>query len=401
MDEARITVRQSEARHVVRISGVLDYTASVRLRLVLFDSLDAGAHTVVLDLSRVRLMDASTVDVLLRVREDARHRGAEVYVNGASGLVLEMLEVTGTAKELAAEELTAGELTAGDGAVGVDEAPRTDGALPPSGAGHGTGTGAGKGLGVHPGPSPWGDDVAALVRRFAVLPAADPERAALRHRVVETCLPYTERLAHRFLGLGEAAADLNQVAVLGLLKAVDGYDPSLNTDFGAYALPTVIGELKRYFRDKGWGVRVPRRLQELRLEINGVRDELTQRLRRSPTVPDIAAHLDVAEDDVIQAMVAATGYRPASLFAPVGDEEFAPVDRLGDDDPEYDAIELRASVHPLLARLPQRLRQIIAMRFYGNMTQSEIAARLGISQMHVSRLLRHALDRLRHGLLDN
>jgi len=386
MDEARITVRRSQLRHVVRISGVLDYTASVRLRLVLFDQLDAGAHTVVLDLSQVPLMDASSVDVLLRVREDARHRGAEVYIQGARGLVLEVLEITGTAKDMVTE------FDLEDGAGGP--APAVPGRGGDAGA-------PGAAPAVTGPPSPWGDEVGGLVRRLAGLPVVSPERAELRRRAVESCLPYTERLAHRFLGLGEAAADLNQVAVLGLLKAIDGYDPSLNTDFGAYALPTVIGELKRYFRDKGWGVRVPRRLQELRLEINGVRDELTQRLRRSPTVVDIAAHLAVSEDDVIQAMVAATGYRPASLYAPVGDEDFAPVDRLGDNDPEYDAIELRASVHPLLARLPQRLRQIIAMRFYGNMTQSDIAARLGISQMHVSRLLRHALDRLRQGLLDN
>jgi len=216
---------------------------------------------------------------------------------------------------------------------------------------------------------------------------------------VESCLPYVERLARRFASLGESQSDLTQVAAVGLLKAVDGFNPDLATDFGAYALPTVLGELKRYFRDKGWGVRVPRRLQELRLEINACRDELTQKLGRSPTVADLAAHLGRPEDDVIEALVAASGYRPSSLDAPVREDDDGPAgDRLGVVDEAFGQVELRESLHPALAQLPAREQKIIALRFFGNLTQSEIAARLGISQMHVSRLLSRSLARLRTAL---
>lgn len=245
------------------------------------------------------------------------------------------------------------------------------------------------------------DEVTELLRRMVRLRHDDPLRPALRERIVSLYLPYAQQLARRFFGLGESLADLGQVAAVGLLKAIDGYDPSYTVGFHAYATPTIAGELKRHFRDRCWAVQVPRRHQELRLRISRSRDELTQRLGRSPTVADVAAHLNLNEDQVIEAMVAANGYRPASLHSPsTHDNEGELLDRLGQVEPGYDAVELRESIGPAVARLPPRERRIIALRFSGNLSQSQIAAELGISQMHVSRLLAKSLRQLRRSLVD-
>jgi RNA polymerase sigma-B factor len=229
----------------------------------------------------------------------------------------------------------------------------------------------------------------------------DPGRGVVREEAIRLCLPFVERLARRFYGLGEASADLNQVAALGLLKSVDRYDPAHGTDFPSYATPTIVGELKRHFRDRGWAVRVPRRLQELRLDINRARAELTHELNRSPTVPDLAERLDLDEDQIVEAMMAAGGYRATSLFTPIGGEEdgLTLLDSLGTEDAALDAVESHETLQPLLAELPVRERDIITMRFFGNMTQAQIAERLGISQMHVSRLLARTLIQLRRGML--
>jgi len=182
---------------------------------------------------------------------------------------------------------------------------------------------------------------------------------------------------------------------------VDGFDAGRGAAFSSYAIPMILGELKRHFRDKGWDVRVPRRLQELRLEIGKVTGDLAQQLGRSPTVSDIAAELAVSEDDVIAGLDSGHAYRALSLQAPVQGEEPATelVDLLGDVDPDLEHVEDREALRPLIATLPGREQKIIAMRFFGNLTQSQIAAELGISQMHVSRLLSHSLAILRAGLL--
>ncbi|MBT8224055.1 MAG: SigB/SigF/SigG family RNA polymerase sigma factor [Dactylosporangium sp.] len=246
------------------------------------------------------------------------------------------------------------------------------------------------------------DEVTELLHRMTRLRYDDPRRRALREHVVRLYLPYAQQLARRFFGLGESLADLSQVAAIGLLKAVDGYDPSYSGGFHAYATPTISGELKRHFRDRCWAVQVPRKQQELRLRISRTRDELTQRLGRSPTVADVAGHLQVGEDQVIEAMVAANGYRPASLHALTArDHEFELVDRLGEVEPGYDVIELRESIGPAVARLPARERKIIELRFSGDLSQSQIAAQLGISQMHVSRLLARSLRQLRRSLVED
>jgi RNA polymerase sigma-B factor len=241
---------------------------------------------------------------------------------------------------------------------------------------------------------------AALMTLLADLPADSPDRPRVRDRVIELYVPLAEYLARRFRNRGEPTDDLVQVANLGLIKSVDGYDPARGAAFTSYAIPMIVGELKRHFRDKGWDVRVPRRLQELRLEITRAGADLAQQLGRSPTVADIAAHLGVHEDDVVEGLDSGHAYRALSLQAPVqGDEAGSELgDLLGEVDPDMQGVEDREALRPLLARLPVREQRIIAMRFFGNLTQSQIAAELGISQMHVSRLLAHALGVLRVGL---
>jgi RNA polymerase sigma-B factor len=240
-----------------------------------------------------------------------------------------------------------------------------------------------------------------LLIRLARLPVDHPDRSSLRDRLIETHLPLAAHLARRFRHRGEPFDDLVQVARLALVKSVDGYDPSRGAAFTSYAVPMILGELKRHFRDKGWNVRVPRRLQELRLEMRNAGMELTQRLGHSPTAAEMAEYLGVTEDAVVEALECGGAYRAVSLDAPAGDEKTTAqlADLLGEVDPDIEEIEQREALRPLIAKLPKREQKIIALRFFGNMTQTEIADRLGISQMHVSRLLAHALGVLRRGLL--
>jgi RNA polymerase sigma-B factor len=242
-----------------------------------------------------------------------------------------------------------------------------------------------------------------LLTLLADLPADSTDRPRIRERLIELYIPLAEYLARRFRNRGEHLDDLVQVANLGLIKSVDGYDPTRGAAFTSYAIPMIVGELKRHFRDKGWDVRVPRRLQELRLEITKVSGELAQSLGRSPTVSDLAERLHVSEEDIIEGLDSAHAYRALSLHAPVGgagdDGDTGLLDLIGDVDPEMENVERRESLRPMIARLPVREQKIIAMRFFGNMTQSQIAAELGISQMHVSRLLSHALTVLRWSIM--
>jgi RNA polymerase sigma-B factor len=248
------------------------------------------------------------------------------------------------------------------------------------------------------------NDAAAksLLTLMADLPEG-ADRARVRARLIELYIPLAEYLARRFRNRGEQLDDLVQVANLGLIKSVDGYDPERGAAFTSYAIPMIVGELKRHFRDKGWDVRVPRRLQELRLEITKVSGDLAQDLGRSPTVADLAARLHVSEEEIIEGLDCGQAYRALSLDAPVGGEgadsgQNGLGDLLGSVDPDMENVENREALRPLLARLPAREQKIIAMRFFGNLTQSQIAAELGISQMHVSRLLAQALRDLRAGL---
>jgi RNA polymerase sigma-B factor len=241
----------------------------------------------------------------------------------------------------------------------------------------------------------------ALLSLMADLPEG-VDRDRVRARLIELYIPLAEYLARRFRNRGELFDDLAQVANLGLIKSVDGFDPERGAAFTSYAIPMIVGELKRHFRDKGWDVRVPRRLQELRLEISKISGDLAQDLGRSPTVADLAAKLEVSEEEIIEGLDCGQAYRALSLDAPAGDSADPGAaglgDLLGGDDPDMANVENRESLRPLLAKLPEREQKIIAMRFHGNLTQSQIATELGISQMHVSRLLAGALRTLRSEL---
>jgi len=242
----------------------------------------------------------------------------------------------------------------------------------------------------------------ALLSLLGDLPAGT-DRERVRARLIELYIPLAEYLARRFRNRGEQLDDLMQVANLGLIKSVDGFDPDRGAAFTSYAIPMIVGELKRHFRDKGWDVRVPRRLQELRLEISKISGDLAQDLGRSPTVADLARRLDVSEEEIIEGLDCGQAYRALSLDAPVGGDNGdgganGLGDLLGGDDPDMHNVENREALRPLLAKLPEREQKIIAMRFHGNLTQSQIASELGISQMHVSRLLAGALRTLRSEL---
>lgn len=243
-------------------------------------------------------------------------------------------------------------------------------------------------------------DTAHAFERLSGLPKG-PERAALRDELVRLWLPMAERIAVRFRGRGESLEDLYQVAALGLVKAVDHYDPERGRAFEAYAVPTITGEIKRHFRDHMWTLHVPRRVQDLRNRVRSAGKELAQTIPgRPPTVAELAAHTRLSEDEVRTGMEALECFSALSLDADVaGTDGYALGDSLGEPDPGFDLVVDRAAVKPCLAALPERERTILYLRFFRGMTQSGIAEQLGISQMHVSRLLSGCFDRLREELL--
>jgi RNA polymerase sigma-B factor len=252
--------------------------------------------------------------------------------------------------------------------------------------------------GVRPavGVSPSAGRIDDLLAELATLDLLHPGRADLRRQAVESQLPLVHHLAQRFRGRGEPYDDLVQVGTIGLLNAVDRYDPSRGS-FTAFAVPTILGEIRRHFRDRGWAMRVPRRLQDLGRRVSAARDELTQVLGHSPTVQELAAHLDEDPDLVLEALDSAGVYTMVPL--PTTPEE-ADLATLGTTDEGLELVEDRATLRPLLARLPARERTILALRFIRGLSQSQIAAEVGVSQMHVSRLLARSLAFLRQGLTE-
>ncbi|MFB9554166.1 RNA polymerase sigma factor SigF [Streptomyces roseoviridis] len=233
--------------------------------------------------------------------------------------------------------------------------------------------------------------------------AADsPERTYVRDTLIELNLPLVRYAAARFRSRNEPMEDIVQVGTIGLIKAIDRFDCERGVEFPTFAMPTVVGEIKRFFRDTSWSVRVPRRLQELRLALTKASDDLAQKLDRSPTVPELAAVLGVSEEDVVDGLAVGNAYTASSLDSPSPEDdggEGSLADRLGYEDAALEGVEYRESLKPLLAKLPPRERQIIMLRFFANMTQSQIGEEVGISQMHVSRLLTRTLAQLREGLI--
>ena len=221
---------------------------------------------------------------------------------------------------------------------------------------------------------------------------------AARSALVERFLPLARQLARRYQRAGEPLDDLIQVASLGLIKAIDRFDPARQTAFSSFAVPTILGELKRHFRDKGWSVRVPRDLQELAVKVDRVADEMTRELGRAPTPDEIGERVGVNAEQVLEAREAAAAYRAVSLDRPRTDDEedgdnFA--DTFGVEDPGFDLAESAATVQRLMRVLSEREREVLRLRFEEDLTQSEIGERVGVSQMHVSRLIRQSIARLR------
>ncbi|WP_369375107.1 SigB/SigF/SigG family RNA polymerase sigma factor [Streptomyces sp. cg36] len=240
-------------------------------------------------------------------------------------------------------------------------------------------------------------DTAAAFARLAALPAG-PERHALRQDLVRAWLPMAQRLAGRFRNRGESLEDLRQVAALGLVKAVDRYDPARGAAFESFAVPTITGELKRHFRDHMWTLHVPRRVQDLRGRVRAARQELMQTNGgHHPSVADLAARTGLSEDEAKAGLEALDSFSALSLDAelPGAEDGYSLADSLGSPDPALDVVVDREAVRPGLRGLPARERQILYMRFFRDMTQSRIAEDLGISQMHVSRLITRCCTRLR------
>jgi len=243
--------------------------------------------------------------------------------------------------------------------------------------------------------------LAAALYAMADLPEGSPERERLRSDVICGYIPMARRAAARFGGRGENLDDLIQVATIGLIKAVDRFDPSREIPFVNYAMPTILGEIKRHFRDKSWSVRVSRSRQELYLEINRLIPEMAQELGRSPQVADLAGRLEVSEQEILAGIDCGQAHTARSLYAPIGldDDGAVLADVIGSSDERLESVPDREALRKALVDVPERERQILLLRFFANMTQSEIAEHVGVSQMHVSRLLTRTLRELRDRLL--
>ena len=240
-----------------------------------------------------------------------------------------------------------------------------------------------------------------LLEEFARLTGEDPRHPVIRDELVTMHLPLVHHLARRYRDRGESLEDLVQVGTIGLIKAVDRFDPARGTELSTFATPTILGEIKRHFRDRAWAMKVPRRLQELTQQVSTCTEDLARTLQRSPTVREVAESLGVSQEEVLDAIEIRHAYAATSLDAERDDgssHSSTISDSLGMDDPAFEALEDREAIRPLIEALPDRERQIIILRFFRNQSQSQIAEELGISQMHVSRLLSRTLAGLRDGL---
>lgn len=253
-------------------------------------------------------------------------------------------------------------------------------------------------------PPRYGDeyeDVPAMFDALRKMPAESHEFNAQRARIARRCLPMADHVARHFSGRGEAVEDLVQVARLGLLNAIDRYDAAKGASFVAFAIPTMMGEVRRHFRDHGWTMHVPRRIRDLHVQISRARTRMTQQLGRAPTAGELAVELGVEHHLVVECLVAGDAYQLRSIDAPVGSDDSNPrmiADTVGQADAALDRVLDRAAVSPLLAALPDLERNVLHMRFFESMTQSQIAARIGTSQMQVSRILSRTLAKLRDGM---
>ena len=237
-----------------------------------------------------------------------------------------------------------------------------------------------------------------MFEQLAALEAGTSEHEALRAALIERHLPLVTFMARKFADRGEPLDDLIQVGTIGLIKAIDRFEISKGFEFSTFATPTIVGEIKRHFRDKTWAVRVPRRLQELGASVTKATTELTQKLDRSPTPKEIAKHLGITVDDVAEALESNAAYSTVSLDV-TSETSTSIGETFGALDEALEGVEYRESLKPLLAQMDDREKRILQMRFFDNLSQSQIATELGISQMHVSRILNKVLTHLREGLI--
>jgi len=380
----RIDVRRLGDVDLVIADGALDLATTPRLRAVLDARLAEGRTELVLDLDRVNLLDAQAAGMFAGLAERVERTGGRFAAVGARGISLEVLAISGLDKLLSAYDEPA-EVVARYVASAQSVEDFYEPNVPLAARWPGS-----RDITVH-----------GLLAAASAPSTAEVDRVELRRQAIEDSMGLAQRLARRFRDRGEPVDDLTQVALIGLVNAVDGYDPARGCEFVGYATPTIVGEIRRYFRDKGWRIKVPRRLQELRMQVNRAKVELSQTMSAEPSVADLAKYLDIEPSEVLEAIEASRVYSPLSLSAPAGgDNERGVADHLGDDDRGMEAVDNRESVKPLLAALPDRERKILTMRYFGEMTQSQIAQELGISQMHVSRLLTQTLAKLRDQLVD-
>ena len=221
-----------------------------------------------------------------------------------------------------------------------------------------------------------------------------------REQLINQYMSLVRSLARRYSYRGEQLEDLVQIGAIGLIKAIDRFELSRDVSLATYATPNVVGEIKRHFRDKGWAIRVPRALQELNAAMSGAIERLTSRLSRSPTIAEIAKELETTPEEVLEAMEVGSAYATVSLSAhPTGEDQLDPLETIGGDDENFERSEDRAALAPALAQLPEREREILRMRFEEGLPQTQIAQRVGLSQMHVSRLIRKSLTIMREELL--
>jgi RNA polymerase sigma-B factor len=359
-----VTVQVGPPLTLVTARGAVDLAQAPLLRTVLFDLIEKD-HAIAVDLSAATLIDAQSVGVLVSAHRIAERTGSALWIRGVSDRVRRVLEICRV-----------------DHLCVLPEGLRQGAASLSGGA-------------------DW--TVEALLRARQRQPVDREVREGLRRSAIEHARPLAARLALRYRGCGESVDDLTQVAAIALINAIDRYDAERGTRFAAYAVPKIIGELKRHFRDNGWWIRVPRHVQEMRLELRPAVETLAQRLGREPTVAELAHQITATEQEVGLTMLALAAYRPDSLSTSLTgtDIDGGLADRIGATDPGFERVETQVCLQPLLAALPERQRRILALRFYGNQTQEQIAARMGISQVHVSRLLADALVRLREGLTDS
>lgn len=234
----------------------------------------------------------------------------------------------------------------------------------------------------------------ALLRRYH-----EEGDTGAREELIERHLPLVRSLARRYAGRGEALEDIEQVGAIGLIKAIDRFELDRDVSLATYATPNVVGEIKRHFRDKGWAIRVPRALQELNASMSGAIERLTVKLSRSPSIDEIAEELKASPEDVLEAMEVGSAYTTVSLSAgPGAEDELDPLETIGREDEEFERSEDRAALAPALRHLPAREREILRMRFQDGLPQTQIAKRVGLSQMHVSRLIRKSLAAMREEL---